>query len=179
MFPITGVLPVLPTLPTNASPTVKSLHNELKKLRTNWAVRESQLRKAGNADDIYKTLTAKKYKAAEKTFKDAIADKTINVSEPSILSKRQTAEFKHTKSMATGDRRATNQGRPAVRERQYDQIEATMRNDNNPVVQKMLHRYDIKLAKDMDPKLARQRRKEMLLEYAKLRNLQWFVKLFE
>ena len=54
-------------------------------------------------------------------------------------------------------------------------MESIARNDKHPVVQKLLHQYDLKVAKGMDPALARQRRKEMLLEFAKFRNYSQFV----
>jgi hypothetical protein len=39
--PYTGVVPVLPSLPANAPSSLIKLHDNMKKLRSSWAVRES------------------------------------------------------------------------------------------------------------------------------------------
>lgn len=179
VFPITGMPPILPTLIKNPSKEVLDAYNKLVKARNSYVVRESQLRKAGNLSAIENTLTAKRYKEQEALYKRLISKHTKTPVEQTTLPKKQSAEFKHTKSMATGDRRATNAGRPAVRERQYDYVESLMRNDKNPAVQQLLKRFDLKVAKGMDPSLIRQRRKEMLYNYAKSRNYQWFTQYFE
>lgn len=173
--PYAGTPPTLPSLPANSPTSLVKLHNNLKKLRNSWAVRESQLKKLDKLDDMSKTLTAKRYKEAEKTFNDAVESigKTTHNIDPTKLTKRANTDFKTSKSFSMDDRRAVNIGRPS--ERSLDYMETVMRNDKNPVVQKMLHQYDLKVAKGMDSKLAKQRLKEMLIEFAKLRNYQWFT----
>lgn len=173
--PIMGAVPILPSLPANAPTSLIKLHNNMKKLRNSWAVRESQLKKIGKLDDMPNTLTAKRYKEAEKTFNDAVESmgKATKNTDPTKLTKRVKTDFKTSKSFSTGDRRAINAGRPS--EKDYDFMEKIARNDKHPTVQKLIRQYDLKVAKGMDPVLARQRRKEMLLQFAKLRNYTQFV----
>ena len=177
--PVTTVAPTLPSLPQGASDNLVKLHNYLKKLRANWQVRESQLKKIGKAEEVAKTLTGRKYLEAEKTFNDAVQSmgKSTHNVDPTKLTKRLKSSFKAEKARSTDDLRATNVGRPS--ERSLDYMEFVMRNDNHPAVQKMLHNYDLKVAKGMDPKLAKQRLKEMLVEFAKLRNYQWFTNKYQ
>lgn len=179
MNPITGAVPILPSLPANAPASLVKLHDSMKKLRSSWAVRESQLKKIGKLDDMPNTLTAKRYKEAEKTFNEAVESmgKATHNTDPTKLTKRAKTDFKISKSFSTGDRRSVNFGRPS--EKSLDYMESIMRNDNHPSVQKMLHQYDLKVAKGMNSKLAKQRLKEMLVDYAKLRNYPWFVSKYE
>ena len=165
LFPQTGMPPVLPTLIKNPSNEVLDIYNRMKKLRTSYGVRESQLRKAGQLDKMPTTATYKRYWELEKAYKKAIAKPISSSSEPVFLSKKQTAEFKHSKSMATGDRRANNQGRPFMRERQYDAVEEMMRKD--PKAAGVIQRYDRKAAQGMDYHYLRQARIKMLLDYIK------------
>lgn len=178
-FPITGMPPALPGLPKNPSKEVVDAYNGLKKLRTTYAIRESQLRKINKLDDMPNTLTAKRYKEQENYYYKLINAKPAKTETTPVLSKRQKAEFKHTKGMATGDGRANNPGRPALREAQYDYFENMMRNDKNPAVQKIIRQYDLKKAKGMDPIILRARRKEMIYNYAKTHGYTWFTSLFE
>ena len=173
--PYTGVVPVLPTLPAGAPSSLIKLHDNMKKLRSSWAVRESQLKKLGKLDDMPNTLTAKRYKEAEKTFNDAVESmgKATHNTDPTKLTKRLKSSFKAEKARSTDDLRAANAGRPS--ERSLDYMESIMRNDNHPAVQKMLHNYDLKVAKGMNPAIAKQRRKEMLIEFAKFRNYPQFI----
>lgn len=173
--PHTGVVPVLPTLPAGAPASLIKLHNNMKKLRSSWAVRESQLKKLGKLDNMPKTLTARRYKEAEKTFNDAVESmgKATHNTDPTKLTKRLKSSFKAEKARSTDDLRAANAGRPS--EKDFDYMESIARNDEHPAVQKLLHQYDLKVAKGIDPVLARQRRKEMLIEFAKLRNYIQFV----
>lgn len=173
--PYTGVVPVLPSLPANAPSSLIKLHDNMKKLRSSWAVRESQLKKLNKLDEMPKTLTAKRYKEAEKTFNDAVESigKATHNTDPTKLTKRLKSSFKAEKARSTDDLRAANAGRPS--EKDFDYMENIARNDKHPAVKKLLHQYDLKVAKGMDHALARQRRKEMLIEFAKLRNYPQFV----
>lgn len=175
MNPITGAVPILPSLPANAPTALIKLHDNMKKLRSSWAVRESQLKKIGKLDDMPNTLTAKRYREAEKTFNDAVESmgKATKNTDPTKLTRRLKSSFKAEKARSTGDFRSANAGRPS--ERDYDFMENIARHDNHPAMQKLIRQYDLKVAKGMDPALARQRRKEMLLQFAKFRNYTWFV----
>lgn len=177
--PYTGVVPVLPSLPANAPSSLIKLHDNMKKLRSSWAVRENQLKKLNRLDEMPRTLTARRYKEAEKTFNDAVQSigKATHNTDPTKLTKRLKSSFKAEKARSTNDLRATNAGRPS--ERSLDYMESIMRNDNHPSVQKILHNYDLKVAKGMDSKLAKQRLKEILIDYAKRRNYSWFVSKYE
>ena len=172
MFPNTGVAP-LPTPLKNPSPELSQMYDGLKKLRWNVQIRESQLRKAGQLDKIESTLTAKKYKDAEQAYLNAVEEFKANqphmkrMTNDVILTRKQDASFKRNKAAATGDGRANNQGRPILKERQWDWVEEMMRKD--PKAASTLNRYDIKVAKGLEKKHLREARKKMLEEYAKSR----------
>lgn len=172
MFPIGGVAP-LPTLLKNPSPELSKMYEGLKKLRWNVQIRESQLRKTGQLDKIESTRTAKKYKEAEQAYLNAVEEFKANqphmkrMTSDVILTKKQDASFKRNKAVATSDGRANNQGRPVLKERQWDWVEEMMRKD--PKASGAINRYDIKVAKGLDKKHLREARKKMLEEYAKSR----------
>lgn len=172
MFPNAGVAP-LPTPLKNPSPELSKLYDGLKKLRWNVQIRESQLRKAGQLDKIESTLTAKKYKEAEQAYLNAVEEFKANqphmkrMTSDVVLTRKQDASFKRNKAAATGDGRANNQGRPVLKERQWDWVEEMMRKD--PKAAGILNRYDIKVAKGLEKKHLREARKKMLEEYAKSR----------
>ena len=172
MFPNTGVAP-LPTPLKNPSPELSQMYDGLKKLRWNVQIRESQLRKAGQLDKIESTLTAKKYKDAEQAYLNAVEEFKANqphmkrMTNDVILTRKQDASFKRNKAAATGDGRANNQGRPVLKERQWDWVEEMMRKD--PKAASAINRYEIKVAKGLDKKHLRESRKKMLEEYAKSR----------
>ena len=165
LFPQSGIPPTLPTLIKNPSNEVLDIYNRMKKLRTSWGVRESQLKKAGQLDKMPTTATYKRYKELENAYNKAIAKPISSSSEPVFLSKKQTAEFKHSKGFATGDGRANNQGRPFMRERQYDAVEEMIRKD--PKAAGVVQRYDRKVAQGKDYHYLRQARIKMLLDYIK------------
>lgn len=172
MFPNAGVAP-LPTPLKNPSPELSQMYDGLKKLRWNVQIRESQLRKAGQLDKIESTLTAKKYKEAEQAYLNAVEEFKANqphmkrMTNDVILTRKQDASFKRNKAAATGDGRANNQGRPILKERQWDWVEEMMRKD--PKAAGIINRYEIKVAKGLDKKHLREARKKMLEEYAKSR----------
>lgn len=172
MFPNAGVAP-LPTPLKNPSPELSQMYDGLKKLRYNVQIRESQLRKAGQLDKIESTLTSKKYKEAEQAYLNAVEEFKANqphmkrMTNDVILTRKQDASFKRNKAAATGDGRANNQGRPILKERQWDWVEEMMRKD--PKAASTLNRYDIKVAKGLGKKHLREARKKMLEEYAKSR----------
>jgi hypothetical protein len=171
-IPITGVAP-LPTPLKNPSPELSQMYDGLKKLRYNVQIRESQLRKAGQLDKIESTLTSKKYKEAEQAYLNAVEEFKANqphmkrMANDVILTRKQDASFKRNKAAATGDGRANNQGRPILKERQWDWVEEVMRKD--PKAAGAINRYEIKVAKGLDKKHLREARKKMLEEYAKSR----------
>ena len=172
MFPNAGVAP-LPTPLKNPSPELSKMYDGLRKLRWNVQIRESQLRKAGQLDKIESTLTAKKYKDAEQAYLNAVEEFKANqphmkrMTNDVILTRKQDASFKRNKAAATGDGRANNQGRPILKERQWDWVEEMMRKD--PKAAGTINRYEIKVAKGLDKKHLREARKKMLEEYAKSR----------
>lgn len=172
MFPNTGVAP-LPTPLKNPSPELSKMYEGLKKLRWNVQIRESQLRKAGQLDMIESTRTAKKYKEAEQAYLNAVEEFKANqphmkrMTSDVVLTRKQDASFKRNKAAATGDGRANNQGRPVLKERQWDWVEEMMRKD--PKAAGTINRYEIKVAKGLDKKHLREARKKMLEEYAKSR----------
>lgn len=172
MFPNAGVAP-LPTPLKNPSPELSKMYDGLKKLRWNVQIRESQLRKAGQLDMIESTRTAKKYRDAEQAYLNAVEEFKANqphmrrMTSDVVLTRKQDASFKRNKAAATGDGRANNQGRPILKERQWDWVEEMMRKD--PKAAGVLNRYDIKVAKGLDKKHLREARKKMLEEYARSR----------
>lgn len=172
MFPNAGVAP-LPTPLKNPSPELSQMYDGLKKLRWNVQIRESQLRKAGQLDKIESTLTAKKYKDAEQAYLNAVEEFKANqphmkrMTNDVILTRKQDASFKRNKAAATGDGRANNQGRPVLKERQWDWVEEMMRKD--PKAAGTINRFEIKVAKGLDKKHLREARKKMLEEYARSR----------
>lgn len=172
MFPNAGVAP-LPTPLKNPSPELSKMYDELRKLRWNVQIRESQLRKAGQLDKIESTRTAKKYKEAEQAYLNAVEEFKANqphmkrMTSDVVLTRKQDASFKRNKAAATNDGRANNQGRPVLKERQWDWVEEMMRKD--PKAAGTLNRYDIKVAKGLDKKHLREARKKMLEEYARSR----------
>lgn len=171
IIPITGVAPTLPTPLKNPTPEISNLYNALVKGRTKWMVRESQLKKAGELDKMGTTLTAKRYREAEQAYNNAVEE--FKASQPHlkkmkndvVLTRKQDASFKRNKAAATGDGRANNQGRPVLKERQWDWVEEMMRKD--PKAAGIINRYEIKVAKGLDKKHLREARKKMLEEYAK------------
>lgn len=172
MFPNAGVAP-LPTPLKNPSPELLKMYDGLKKLRWNVQIRESQLRKAGQLDMIESTRTAKKYRDAEQAYLNAVEEFKANqphmkrMTSDVVLTRKQDASFKRNKAAATGDGRANNQGRPVLKERQWDWVEEMMRKD--PKAAGAINRYEIKVAKGLDKKHLREARKKMLEEYAKSR----------
>lgn len=175
MKPIIGVAPTLPTLPNSASPGLIDIHNRLKKARWNWQIREGQLRKVNQADQIINTRTAKKYYDIESEYKNALEASKVPMKkyiDDTKLTKKQTAAFKAEKARATGDGRATNSGRSRIRAKQWDYVEEIMRKD--PKAAGVINRYDLKIAKGRDPKLVREYRKKMLTDYInKVNGFEW------
>lgn len=175
--PITLKAPLLPTLPTNATPAMQALFNDLKRQRVSWQVRESQLRKLGREAEIESTGTAKVYRSLEKAFNDLInkSKGSTNNTDNIKLDRKQNAQYKHTKYMASesegrvGDLRTMNSGRPALRGRQWDEVERFMRTDRDPKVISMLNQYDIKAAKGINPEALKQARMKMLQAYLNMR----------
>ena len=173
MFPITGMPPALPVLPKNASPELVDMYNGLAKQWRSYSARESQMKKAGLLDQLKSTLTVKRYEEKEKAFNNAVEEFKANqphlkkMKNDVILTKKQDASFKRNKAAATNDGRANNQGRPVLKERQWDWVEEMMRKD--PKAAGVINRYEIKVAKGLDKKHLREARKKMLEEYAKSR----------
>lgn len=173
MFPITGMPPSLPALPKNASDDLINLYKGLAKQWRSYSARESQMKKAGLLDQLKNTLTVKRYEEKEHAFNQAVEEFKANqphlkkMKNDVILTRKQDASFKRNKAAATGDGRANNQGRPILKERQWDWVEEMMRKD--PKAAGTLNRYDIKVAKGLDKKHLRDARKKMLEEYARSR----------
>ena len=171
MFPMTGMPPALPALPKNASPELTDMYNGLVKQWRSYSARESQMKKDGILDKLKSTLTVKRYEEKEKAFNDAVEEFKANqphlkrMQSDVTLTRKQDASFKRSKAAATGDGRANNQGRPVMKERQWQYVEEMMRKD--PKAASIINRLDIKKAQGMDPKLWRQRRKEALEKYAR------------
>lgn len=170
--PIKLTAPVLPIMPANATPAMKALYADMKRARFNWQVRESQLRKVGKADTIESTGTAKVYRRLEKAWDDLVNRRKLSIKNANEkLNKKQIVEFKSTKYMASeskdkvGDLRAMNSGRPALKNRQWDEVERVMRTDRNPKVQSMVNQYDIKVKKGINKDALKTARKKMLEWY--------------
>ena len=160
----TYAIPILPTLPANASKATIDAFNNLKRLRPSLAVRESQLKKAGLLHKLEETLPAKKYREAELAFKRTL-EPVKKHTDSTPLTRKQKMAYKAEKARSTDDLRSVNSGRPAVRERQYDEIERMMRKD--PKAAGTVQRYDRKVAQGMDYKALRVARIKMLLDYIK------------
>lgn len=163
LLPITGTPPPLPGLPKNPSALTLSTYNRLIPARKSLAVRESQLKSLGQLDKLPQTKTYKHYHQLLNEFNKSL--KPTKSVDNTILTKRQNASFKAEKARVTDDLRSVNSGRSAVKERQWDQVEAMARKDKNPAVQSMLNRYDVKSAKGIDPSALRQSRINMLKWY--------------
>lgn len=170
--PISLKAPVLPTMPANATPAMQALFNDLKRQRFNWQVRESQLRKIGKADTIESTGTAKVYRSLEKAWDDLVNRRKLSAKNSNEkLNNKQKAEFKSTKYMASeaddtvGDLRTLNSGRPALKGRQWDEVERVLRTDSNPKAKALLNQYDLKVAKGINPVALRLARQRMLEQY--------------
>ena len=171
--PISLKAPMLPTMPANATPAMQALFNDLKRQRFNWQVRESQLRKIGKADTIESTGTAKVYRRLEAELNKLIdsAKGHLNKTDGVKLSKKQNAQYKHTKYMASesqgkvGDLRTVNSGRPALKGRQWDEVERVLRTDSNPKAKALLEQYDKKVAKGINKEALKVARKKMLEQY--------------
>lgn len=160
----TYAIPILPTLPANASKATIEAFNNLKRLRPSLAVRESQLKKTGLLHKLEETLPAKKYREAELAFKRTL-EPVKKHTDPTPLTRKQKMAYKAEKARSMDDLRSVNSGRPAVRERQYDEIERMMRKD--PKAAGIVQRYDRKVAQGMDYKVLRVARIKMLLDYIK------------
>lgn len=173
MNPVMLKAPVLPTLPTNATPAMQALFNDLKRQRFNWQVRESQLRKIGKADTMESTGTAKVYRSLESELNKLIdsAKGHLNKTDDVKLSKKQNAQYKHSKYMASesqgkvGDLRTVNSGRPALKGRQWDEVERVLRTDSNPKAKALLEQYDKKVAKGINKEALKTARQKMLEQY--------------
>jgi hypothetical protein len=144
--PIKLTAPVLPIMPANATPAMKALYADMKRARFNWQVRESQLRKVGKADMIESTGTAKVYRHLEKAWDDLVNKRKLSTKNSNEkLNKKQIAEFKANKYMASeaddtvGDLRTLNSGRPALKGRQWDEVERVLRTDSNPKAKALLN----------------------------------------
>ena len=173
MNPVMLKAPMLPTLPANATPAMQALFNDLKRQRFNWQVRESQLRKIGKADTMESTGTAKVYRRLEAELNKLIdaAKGHLNKTDDVKLSKKQNAQYKHSKYMASesqgkvGDLRVMNSGRPALKGRQWDEVERVLRTDSNPKAQALVEQYDKKVAKGINKEALKIARKKMLEQY--------------
>lgn len=117
ILPMTGMPPTLPTLPAGASSRTIELHNKLGKAWKSWSARESQLKKVGQLDKLERTKTVANYRNLEQQFQESLIPQThkkyIN---ENPLTRKGTSEFKSNKRFSMNDGRATNQGRPRVRE---------------------------------------------------------------
>lgn len=173
MNPVMLKAPMLPTLPANATPAMYALFNDLKRQRFNWQVRESQLRKIGKADTMESTGTAKVYRRLEAELNKLIdtAKGHLNKTDGVKLSKKQNAQYKHSKYMASesqgkvGDLRTVNSGRPALKGRQWDEVERVLRTDSNPKAKTLLEQYDKKVAKGINKEALKVARQKMLEQY--------------
>ncbi len=171
--PISLKAPMLPTMPANATPAMQALFNDLKRQRFNWQVRESQLRKIGKADTIETTGTAKVYRRLEDELNKLIesAKGHLNKTDDVKLSKKQNAQYKHSKYMASesqgkvGDLRTVNSGRPALKGRQWDEVERVLRTDSNPKAKALVEQYDKKVAKGINKEALKVARRKMLEQY--------------
>lgn len=174
---VQAVVPDLPILPKNAPKTALSIYDKLKKARSSWAVRESQLKKLGQLDKLEGTKTVTNYRKLEQQFQESLIPQTHKkYLNENPLTRKGTSEFKSNKRFSMNDGRATNSGRPRVRERQYDAVEEMMRKD--PKASGLLHRYDIKVAKGLDPSALRKARMEMIQQYLKVNPgyFTWLIK---
>lgn len=160
----TYAIPILPTLPANASKATIEAFNNLKRLRPSLAVRESQLKKTGLLHKLEETLPAKKYREAELAFKRTL-EPVKKHTDPTPLTRKQKMAYKAENARDKNDLRFFNAGRPSVKERQYDEIERMMRKD--PKAAGIVQRYDRKVAQGMDYKALRVARIKMLLDYIK------------
>ena len=163
LLPMTGTPPPLPGLPKNPSALTLAIRNRMIPVRKSLAVRESQLKAAGQLDKLPQTKTYKLYHQLQKEFDKSL--KPTKSVDNTILTKRQTASFKAEKARVTDDLRSVNSGRSSVKERQWDEVERMMRKDKNPTVQSMLNRHDRKVAKDINHQALRQSRINMLKWY--------------
>lgn len=163
LLPMTGTPPPLPGLPKNPSALTLAIRNRMIPVRKSLAVRESQLKAAGQLDKLPQTKTYKLYHQLQKEFDKSL--KPTKSVDRIKLTKRQNASFKSHNSMNDGDNRHALYGRSAIKESQWNEVERMMRKDKNTTVQSMLNKYDLKVAKGKDWTALRKSRINMLKWY--------------
>lgn len=174
-YTIQAVVPDMPILPSKASTQAVQIFDKLRKAKSSWAVRESQLKKLGQLDKMEETKTAKNWYSLLESYNNEVNKPIKNVITPQKprkkfiddvpLSRKLKASFKGNKARSTGDMRSARSGRSFITERQWDQVESLMRKDNNPRAQKEIRKYDLKVAKGIEWTALRKARMQMLQDY--------------
>lgn len=162
----TYAIPILPTLPANASKATIEAFNNLKRLRPSLAVRESQLKKVGLLHKLEETIPAKKYKEAELAFKRTL-EPVKKHTDPTPLTRKQKMSFKAEKARSTDDLRSVNSGRPVMKARQKQEVIKMMQND--PKGQQLLHSIELKRAKGINPDAIKVAEEKAIQDYLKMR----------
>lgn len=170
-----GLPPSIQPLPQNAPKTLVDVYNNLKRLAQSWTVGERRFITLGRtAEDFERSSkTVTRFNQLMKEYKEGLAalGKTVSNVDDVKLHGRQQAAFKSGKYMASqaegtvGDLRVLNQGRPAMKRAQWDEVERVMRTDRDPKVQSMLNRYDVKKGSGINEQALKDARKKMLEWY--------------
>ena len=188
--PISLKAPILPTLPVGASPTLKGIHDQMKKLIQSWKVGERRYAALGRPDAMDTSKTAYRYKQFLKAFNEGVSamGKSIKTATDDVkLHGKAEAAYRHTKAVSapittttikngevttktkTIGSRAFN-GRP-VRKKYLREIEDMLYKDQSPVAKKMYEQLRLKRAKISDPNALKAAEEKIFKEYAIKRNL--------
>ena len=162
----TYAIPILPTLPANASEATIEAFNNLKRLRPSLAVRESQLKKSGLLHKLEETLPAKKYREAEQAFKRTLEPVKKHI-DSTPLTRKQKMSFKAEKARSTNDLRSVNSGRPVMKARQKQEVIRMMQNDSKG--QQLLHSLELKRAKGISQEAIKIAEEKAIQDYLKMR----------
>lgn len=175
--PVTLKAPLLPTLPAGASPTLKGIHDKMRKLVQSWKVGERRYAALGRPDAMDNSKTAHRYNQFLKAFNEGIANTGNKVSKTDNIkvSDKVEASIKSGKAMSTSVGGRAWNGRPAT-VKYKRAIEEAIYNDKTPYGQKMWGALRLKRAKITDKKALKLAEDKILQEYAIRRNMEHQLK---
>lgn len=175
--PVTLKAPLLPTLPAGASPTLKGIHDKMRKLVQSWKVGERRYAALGRPDAMDNSKTAHRYNQFLKAFNEGIANTGNKVSKTDNIkvSDKVEASIKSGKAMSTSVGGRAWNGRPAT-VKYKRAIEEAIYNDKTPYGQKMWDALRLKRAKIIDKKALKLAEDKILREYAIRRNMEHQLK---
>lgn len=175
--PVTLKAPLLPTLPAGASPTLKGIHDKMRKLVQSWKVGERRYTALGRPDAMDNSKTAYRYNQFLKAFNEGIANMGNKISkiDNTKVSDKVEASIKSGKAMSTSVGGRAWNGRPAT-VKYKRAIEDAISKDKTPYGQKMWDALRLKRAKITDKKALKLAEDKILREYAIRRNMEYQLK---